>query len=112
MDKYLERGNMMWEGSRMLLHEHREALEKYHRDKLKEPPPDPCREDLMEMGKAAMDSLNYEIEVTVTLWEDGFFKEETGVVERVEELQQRMKFKGKWISFKHLKWIERKNWEF
>ncbi|WP_147804206.1 YolD-like family protein [Alkalicoccus halolimnae] len=109
MEEFLRRGNLMWEGSRMMLHEHREALEKYHEEKLKQPPPDPSPEDLSEMGAAAMDSLQYEMDVIVTYWKEGFYYEVPGIIDRVDQARREIKFEGEWIPFHHLRWIERKD---
>lgn len=106
-EKELHRGNLMWEGSRMLLPEHVEAMEAYHRDKLKVPEPNPTPEDLHEMGIIAMESLNYELPIKVSYWKDGFIVEEVGIIEGVDEITKKARFKGEMIPFRHLNWLER-----
>lgn len=106
-EKELHRGNLMWEGSRMMLPEHVEAMQQYHRDKLKVPEPNPSPEDLHEMGIIAMESLHYEMMINVSFWKDGYIQEKTGMIEGVNEITKRVRFQGETIPFHHLNWIER-----
>ncbi|PRO67218.1 YolD-like family protein [Alkalicoccus urumqiensis] len=106
MEKYLQRGNLLWEGSRMMLHEHVDALEAHWASEEKVPPPRPDQDALGMMGQEALHALHYEKDVYVTFWEDGFHYKEKGTVEGINELTKELRFAGRRIPFDHLIWVE------
>lgn len=74
MSEPLNRKNLLWEGSRFMLPEHRSALEKHHQEKQKVAKPDLDEQQLelleqMIRAAKANDSL-----LTFTYWEDGLYR--------------------------------------
>lgn len=62
----LKRGNLLWEGSRMMLPEHKEALLERNR-KLKEfIPPLLGEEQLTELNQVILQSIEHDLAVTIT----------------------------------------------
>ncbi|MFK3938956.1 YolD-like family protein [Alkalihalobacillus sp. NPDC078783] len=67
---YLRRGNLTWEGSRMMLPEHKEAIrlsnERDYRKEKHELDPN----ELQEIGYVVMDALNHTKSVVINYWRD------------------------------------------
>ncbi|WYP28462.1 YolD-like family protein [Alkalihalobacillus sp. FSL W8-0930] len=72
---YLRRGNLTWEGSRMMLPEHKvRILDSNERDKRVEKHElDP--DELQEIGYVVMDALNYTKKVQINYWDDWAYHE-------------------------------------
>ncbi len=80
---HLKRGNKLWE-QKIMLPEHVEALAELKRNELKIPPPDLADHELAEIAETAMTSLKHELDVVVRYWDDGFTRDITGVITRVD----------------------------
>ncbi|MCE7794508.1 YolD-like family protein [Salipaludibacillus sp. CUR1] len=107
MSDYLKRGNLMWEGSRMMLPEHLQALRERKNKVREDPPPALTEEELTEFGLIAHDSLHHTLEVKIIYWRDGFDHETAGIIDRIDGYASRFKIENKWIEVKELKRIER-----
>jgi len=107
MSDYLKRGNLMWEGSRMMLPEHIQALRERKRKAEQDAPPSLTEDDLTELGILAMDSLHYALEVKVLYWVDGTNQEMIGVIDYMDHQLKRLKINDQWISVNTLKQIEK-----
>ncbi|WP_416150748.1 YolD-like family protein [Salipaludibacillus sp. HK11] len=107
MSDYLKRGNLMWEGSRMMLPEHIQALRNRKKSKKQDPRPSLEEDDLTEFSLIATDSLNHMLHVTVVYWRDGFDQEITGVIDHMDHHLKRLKINGQWIHVRELKKIEK-----
>lgn len=97
----------MWEGSRMMLPEHIQALRERKRKATHDPQPNLTEDELTELGHVAMDSLYHTIEVTVVYWQDGYDQRVTGVIDEIDSLGKRLKLNGEWINITVLKRIDR-----
>lgn len=107
MSDYLKRGNLMWEGSRMMLPEHIQALRNRKHKAEQDTPPSLTEDDLTELGVLAMDSLHYALEIKILYWEDGRNQEVIGVIDHMDHQLKRLKINDQWISVKALKQIEK-----
>lgn len=107
MSNYIKRGNLMWEGSRMMLPEHIQALRAQKKDLMKDPKPQLNEYELTEIGTIAMESLRYNLDTRILYWNDGYDKEVTGVVECIDNQLKQLQIAGQWIKIEKLKWIER-----
>ncbi|ADP32961.1 YolD-like family protein [Bacillus atrophaeus] len=94
MSDHLKRGNLLWEGSRMFLPEHKESLlaRKRHKQKLKKPILDPDK--LEEMNQTVCEAMEYAQEVTISYFEDGGLIYYSGKICRYEEPQNMLWIKG------------------
>ncbi|WP_280771962.1 YolD-like family protein [Salipaludibacillus daqingensis] len=107
MSDYLKRGNLMWEGSRMMLPEHIQALRQRRKRAEQDAPPSLTEDDLTELGIVAMDSLHYALEVKIVYWQDGANIEIIGIIDYMDHQLKRLKINGEWISVNALKQIEK-----
>ncbi|GAE28397.1 hypothetical protein JCM9140_4620 [Halalkalibacter wakoensis JCM 9140] len=89
----LQRGNLLWESSRMFLPEHKEALLRRKQQLTRVPPPALDEQHLEEIGLVVLDSLKHELPVQITYWEDGFFHEVTGMIDRIDRQTKKVKIK-------------------
>ncbi|MFC4735396.1 YolD-like family protein [Bacillus daqingensis] len=78
-DRYLKRGNLMWEGSRMMLHEHTAALKKRAELQKRTPPPSLTSEDWALFGERLHTASFQGFEVELLFWEDGAVYSAVGV---------------------------------
>jgi hypothetical protein len=76
--------NLRWESSRMMLPEHVEAFLEQKKEKRKVPKPIIDEQAFMEIGYVVMDSLQQELDIQVTTWQDGHFIIHKGTVNRVD----------------------------
>ncbi|MEK4565174.1 YolD-like family protein [Alkalihalobacillus sp. FSL R5-0424] len=109
---YLRRENLTWEGSRMMLPEHKQALrlQKEMEKKVEKPSLDP--DELQEIGYIVMDALEYTKLVCVTYWKDGHYYEQVGYINKVAADQSHLRIEDKggeqiYISVKALKSVEK-----
>lgn len=73
---YVRRGNLLWEGSRMMLPEHKQLIIQQLKDDWKVPLHGELDEDQWwEIGEVIMDALNHSTEVNINYWEDGYYKD-------------------------------------
>lgn len=107
MSDYIKRGNLMWEGSRMMLPEHIQALRHRKKEVIKDPKPQLDDHELTELGIVAMESLNYTLDVRIIYWNDGYDTEITGVIDHINHQFNKFKISGEWIKIKDLKSMER-----
>jgi len=111
MNKVTKGSNMMWEGSRIMLPEHIAALRHRKEEQKKLPKPELDEQELQEIGIVIMESLNYEINVLITYWDEGYFREIISVVDKVDLQTKRIKLNIdddiKYISIDCLKEVER-----
>ncbi|MGJ9383019.1 hypothetical protein CR203_18000 [Salipaludibacillus neizhouensis] len=107
MSDYIKRGNLMWEGSRMMLPEHIQALRNRNREVTKDPKPNLNDYELTELGFVAMESLNYTIDVRIIYWNNGYDTEISGVIDHIDHQLHQLKISGEWIKINDLKSMER-----
>ncbi|TSB45326.1 YolD-like family protein [Alkalicoccobacillus porphyridii] len=93
MSDYLRRENLLWEGSRMMLPEHKQAIRAQNEYEKRVNPPLLDEQELEELGIVAMESLSYSLPIHVEYWEDGYYKKLIAVVERVNEQSKQVSFR-------------------
>ncbi|MCR6095505.1 YolD-like family protein [Salipaludibacillus agaradhaerens] len=106
-DIFLRRGNLMWEGSRMMLPEHIQALREYDREKAEDPKPHLTEDELTDMGHIAFDSMRYTLEVKLTHWHEGYYTDVIGIIDKIDTQLKQVKINDKWIKINLIKVIER-----
>ncbi|WYP28173.1 YolD-like family protein [Alkalihalobacillus sp. FSL W8-0930] len=108
---FLRRGNLTWEGSRMMLPEHKERIrlsnERDFRVEKHELDPD----ELERIGQVVMDSLHYTKWVKVTYWEQWAYHEAIGIIAQVSKDQKQVKLELEngevmYITVDCLRWAE------
>ncbi|OIR61271.1 hypothetical protein BLL41_12500 [Bacillus sp. FMQ74] len=85
MNDHLKRGNLLWEGSRMFLPEHKQSLleRKRHKQKLQKPILD--SDKLEEMNQTLCTAMEFAQDITVSC---------TGKICRYEEFEKAVWIKG------------------
>ncbi|WEG15848.1 YolD-like family protein [Alkalihalophilus pseudofirmus] len=92
-EERLQRGNLLWEGSRFLLPEHKEAILPLFKDN--QPKEKPLIDDqaIHEMERVIGAGLKRHIELYFSYWENGTFKTIVGEPIRIDQLQKRLYIK-------------------
>lgn len=93
MSKKLE-GNGLWESSRMMLPEHREAIIEQNREILKKTKPTMHEEELEIIEKALWDSYRLEITITVVLFDELEDIHRTGRVTKIDQYERMIKLQS------------------
>lgn len=86
--------NLRWESSRMMLPEHVAALQHQKAENKKIPKPLLDEQALNEIGIVIMDSLRYTLDIKITYWLDGYFKEVIGTVSKVDMQLKQIKIES------------------
>ena len=91
--------NGLWESSRIVLPEHREALAQQHRKSRIKPRPILDDDALLAISDAINRSYNRQETVTLRIYGEFGDHDVTGVVERIDTLNRRLKISGAWVRF-------------
>lgn len=91
MTNYLQRGNKLWEGSRMFLPQHKQALldRKKEQQKIKRPELD--EQELEELNRILYIALAKKVPVKLTYYQDGDFAELIGYVDHFFEIRKELR---------------------
>lgn len=81
--EHLKRGNLLWEGSRMFLPEHREQLLERRRNRREFRMPELDEDWLNEISRALSESLEYQHPITIVYGTKYETQQSTGVVRRI-----------------------------
>lgn len=81
--EHLKRGNLLWEGSRMFLPEHREQLLERRRNRREFRMPELDEDWLNEISRALSESLEYQHPITIVYGPQYETQQVTGVVRRI-----------------------------
>lgn len=92
MSQNLNRGNKLWEGSRMFLPEHKQALLKRKKNQQKESKPLLDEQQLEEMNQRILFSKTHHLPVRITFFKEGFFEEITGYPADFLETDNQLRF--------------------
>lgn len=87
----LKRGNLLWEGSRMMLPEHKEALLERKRKQKEFTPPLLGEEQLIELNHVILQSIEHDLAVTITYATKKEAKEFWGWITKVDPQQHFIK---------------------
>lgn len=88
MSQNLERGNKLWEGSRMFLPEHKQAILERKKTQKKAGRPLLDEQQLEEMNQLIIFSKKKHLPVHITYLQDGFFKDATGYADQFYDTSQ------------------------
>lgn len=89
-EDFIYRENKQWEGSRIMLVEHVEAIRKAQKKDLYIEKHILDDQELEEIGIVAMESLSYTLPVKLTYWNDGEYLEVCGTVTKADRKQIRL----------------------
>lgn len=81
--EHLKRGNLLWEGSRMFLPEHREQLLERRRNRREFRMPELDEDWLNEISRTLSESLEYQHPITIVYGTKYETQQVTGVVRRI-----------------------------
>lgn len=94
MSGYLQRGNKLWEGSRMFLPEHKQALLKWQKEQEKQAKPELDEQQLEEMNRMLISACRLRVPVTVRFFEAGNFLTATGTITKFRPLEKKLELAG------------------
>ncbi|RQW22959.1 YolD-like family protein [Bacillus sp. C1-1] len=111
---FVKRGNLLWEGSRMMLPEHKEGWLKLQQQESYIPLHEPLSEDSwQELGEIIMDAIRQQYDTTVTFWHDGRYHSLDGKVTKYDDLNKRIKLllsdDYEWLNLRIIKDVCRKH---
>ncbi|QQK78981.1 YolD-like family protein [Salicibibacter cibi] len=81
MREYLQRGNKLWEGSRMFLPQHKQALLDHKKEQQKVKKPELDEQELEELNQTFHMALANKAPVTFTYYQEGQFSELVGYID-------------------------------
>lgn len=88
----LKRGNLLWESSRMMLPEHKEALQNYRKECVKKTKPTLDKQQLDEISSAIQVSYQSNAPITLTVFEEYEDRYKFGIVTNVDPQLKKIKF--------------------
>ncbi|UTR07265.1 YolD-like family protein [Alkalihalobacillus sp. LMS6] len=111
---FVKRGNLLWEGSRMMLPEHKESWLKLQQEESYIPLHELLSEDSwQELGETILEAMNEQHCVTVTIWNEGRYLPLDGVITKYDDLNKRIKLlfddDYEWLNLRMIKDVCRKS---
>ncbi|MFD0710653.1 YolD-like family protein [Paenibacillus sp. GCM10027626] len=110
MNKLTPGSNMFWESSRMILPEHKQAMNKHRDDLKKRRQPQLDSQEVEDIVYKIGESMECKSEITVTLFDEYEDEQITGYVVRVDERRGKILLQAEsgdeWIDFKRIVNIE------
>jgi O-succinylbenzoate synthase len=85
-----DRGKKKWQG--FFMPEHTRELRKIWKDGEKQPRPQLSEEQIEEMEQAILESLEHQVLIELTIWENGYFQKRVGTVQRIDPLSKKIAF--------------------
>jgi hypothetical protein len=85
-----DRGKIKWQG--FFMPEHTRELRKVWKDGEKQPRPYLSDDQIEGMERLIQESLEYQILLELTLWEDGYFMKRVGTVNKIDPLNKKLTF--------------------
>lgn len=86
-----DRGLIKWQPAHFMP-EHRKMLNTLQHVSNKHKKPQLDEQELEEIGIVVTDSLNCTLPVRITVWQDGYFKNYSGIVSKVDPLMKQIHF--------------------
>lgn len=81
-----DRGLKKWQG--FFMNEHTGLLKNTAKEDEKQDKPQLDEQELEEIGIIVMESLNYTLEIKITVWNAGYFNDHIGIVSKVDYLMK------------------------
>jgi len=82
-----DRGKLKWQ-SAFFMPEHVKLLKNLYSNANKQRKPQLDEQEYETIGIIVMESLNYSLPIKVTVWNEGYFEEHIGIVDKVDELMK------------------------
>lgn len=92
-------GNGLWESSRMILPEFREAYNAKTNELKKRTRPNIDFDEAAEIEQSVADAYNNKSEITIKVYDPFNDREETGVIEKVDRYGRRIYIANEWVKF-------------
>nr|MBC9199788.1 YolD-like family protein [Paenibacillus sp. PL91] len=105
MRKKLE-GNGMWESSRMMLPEHKVALNEYDREMKKRQRIDLDEQEWEDISRMVAESMQHRVEISVRMFHITEMLTVVGVVNRVDQLKGRFMIDGEWLLIRDIEGVK------
>ena len=83
-----DRGMMKYQG--FFMTEHSELLKEARRDYYRVEKPNISQEQIEEFERLISDSLQFQTELEITIWKDGFFETELCQIKKVDQLNKKL----------------------
>ncbi|MFC7394766.1 YolD-like family protein [Scopulibacillus cellulosilyticus] len=103
MNHYLERGNKLWEGSRMFLPEHKKALSERRKNQQKAIKPILDEQKLEELNQCICYAKNNNLPVCVVYFQNGTLHKANGYIDAFYEISKELRITGNSIKSLTLK---------
>ncbi len=105
--KEIWRGNLLWEGSRMMLPEHKQAWIEMQKEENKVELHGELDDDQWrEIGEVIMDALNHTLVVRLTYWQDGYYINKDCHIYKVDELNKKIRIEYGPLNDSIREWID------
>jgi hypothetical protein len=89
----------MWESSRMILHEHRNAMIAQNRELRRNVRPNIDFDEAEEIAAEVAKSFADQTEITIKIYDPFNERQETGTVEKIDQFGRRIYIAGEWVKF-------------
>ncbi|MDA3129110.1 YolD-like family protein [Aliibacillus thermotolerans] len=90
-EQYLQRGNKLWEGSRMFLPEHKQALIDWQKEQQKVTKPILDEQELDVLNRTLHTALVQQASLRITYYEEGHLLEIVGYVDKFFESRKELR---------------------
>ncbi|MCM2675559.1 YolD-like family protein [Alkalicoccobacillus plakortidis] len=87
----LRRGNLLWEGSRMMLPEHKAAIREHNEKEKRIEKHELDPDELQEIGYVVMDALKHTHNVVINYWDHWAYHDVVGMIANVSKDQKQIK---------------------
>lgn len=95
-------GNGLWESSRMMLPEHKTAINERERDSKRRQRIELDESEWERISRVIAESLEHRQEIRLRLYDPYEERIVTGIVERVNARQERLLLSGEWLSVRDI----------
>lgn len=97
-----DRGSKKWVTA-FMMPEHVKMMNDFHKDYQKVPKPILDEQEMEQLGIIIMESLNYTLDIRLTMWKDGYFEEVKGIVSKVDVLLKQINIEISHGEFKQIR---------
>lgn len=105
-------GNVLWESSRMMLPEHKEAINRYNRvQQQKQRRTELDEQEQVLINHALQQSMRHRITLSIHMYDPYEELNIVGTVERIDKQLQRFMVDGEWFSLRQIKSLEMDNYQ-
>ena len=103
---------LIWENYRIMLPDQVEEVRQLKAAKRKLSPPQLDEQELKRLGVLILDALRHGLELCITYWQDGHYRDVSSIVDLVDEERRQVRVEladrdYKYVRFEQLKYAER-----